>query len=151
MKQHQLLLLIFAFFCMGKPGYASVQPKSPSLGTQITHEAVFQKKAFQDFARSKKAEQKVQKRAERYWKNQPVQVSDSSSTIEQIFAAVLCLFLGGLGIHRIYLKSDPIIILWYFISLGGFFGIIPLIDFIRILMGQTDHYRGNSNLFRAFQ
>ncbi|MBK6949892.1 MAG: TM2 domain-containing protein [Saprospiraceae bacterium] len=69
----------------------------------------------------------------------------------QLVAILLCFFLGGLGIHRVYLKSNPIIILWYFLTLGGFFGLIPLIDFIRLIMGQVDHYEGNNSLFRAFQ
>ena len=117
----------------------------------MEHQDMFEKSAFRDYARSKKAEHKVQTRAERYWKSQPIRVSGPDSTTEQIFAAVLCIFFGWLELHRVYLKSDPIIILWYFISFGGFFGLIPLIDFIRILMGQTGHYKGNSNLFRAFQ
>jgi TM2 domain-containing membrane protein YozV len=70
---------------------------------------------------------------------------------QQLVAILLALFLGGLGIHRVYLGSEPIIILWYLISFFGFFGIIPLIDLIRLLIGQVSHYEGNSNLFRAFQ
>lgn len=69
----------------------------------------------------------------------------------QIVAILLALFVGGLGIHRIYLGSDPIIVLWYVISFFGFFGIIPLIDLIRLIIGQVDHYEGNNSLFRAFQ
>ena len=70
---------------------------------------------------------------------------------EGIIAAVICFFLGGLGIHRVYLNSEPIIILWYLITLGGIFGLIPLIDFIRLIIGHVDHYRENNDLFAAFK
>lgn len=70
---------------------------------------------------------------------------------EQLVAILLAFFLGGLGIHRVYLQAKPTIILWYLITFGGFFGLIPLIDFIRIIMGQTGHYKGNNSLFRAFE
>jgi TM2 domain-containing membrane protein YozV len=44
---------------------------------------------------------------------------------------VLCFFLGGLGIHRFYLGYSGIGILMLFT--GGVFGILWIIDFIRIL------------------
>lgn len=51
----------------------------------------------------------------------------------QIVAALLCFFLGGLGIHRFYLGYT-----WQgivqLVTLGGL-GIWALIDFVRILMG----------------
>jgi TM2 domain-containing membrane protein YozV len=70
---------------------------------------------------------------------------------DQLIAILLVLFLGGLGIHRVFLKSKGIIVLWYFITLGGIFGIIPLVDLIRFIMGDVDHYRGNNSLFACFQ
>lgn len=70
---------------------------------------------------------------------------------DQVVAILLALFVGGLGIHRVFLGSKPIIILWYLITFGGFFGIIPLIDLIRLILGQVDFYRNNDSLFRAFQ
>jgi hypothetical protein len=52
----------------------------------------------------------------------------------QLTAAILCFFLGGLGIHRFYLGYT-----WQgvvqLLTLGGC-GIWALIDFIRILMGD---------------
>lgn len=51
----------------------------------------------------------------------------------QLTAAIICFFLGGLGIHRFYLGYT-----WQgvvqLLTLGGC-GIWALIDFIRILMG----------------
>jgi hypothetical protein len=153
MKRHHVWLLITAVCCLSTSVFASVQfdPQTAGVKRQGMEQATFNKKEFRDFARAKKVEQKVQTRAERAWRSAPVKTQLADSSIEQIFAAILCFFLGGLGIHRLYLQADPIIILWYFITFGGFFLLIPVIDFIRILMGQTDHYRGNSNLFRAFQ
>ena len=153
MKRLQVLTLIFAGLFLSQPIRATVQPNAEAAETSFTGaaNAAFEKKAFRDFARARKNEQKVQLRAERYWRNAPAEALRPDNSVEQIFAAVLCFFLGTIGIHRVYLKAKPILILWYLISFGGFFGLIPLIDFIRLIMGQTDHYRGNSNLFRAFQ
>ena len=75
----------------------------------------------------------------------------SSSGDNTVLAAVLAFFLGGLGIHRVYMGSKPILILGYFFTFGGIFGLIPLIDFIRILVGGTDHYQDEGGLFRCFQ
>lgn len=153
MKRLQVWLLILVVCCLGTSVFASVQvdPQASGSKGKAIEQAAFKRKEFRDFARARKVEQKVQIRAEREWRSAPVKAPLADNSIEQIFAAILCFFLGGLGIHRLYLQADPIIILWYFITFGGFFLLIPFIDFIRILMGQTNHYRGNSNLFRAFQ
>lgn len=153
MRSLQVRLLILVVCCLGTPAFASVQfdPKARENKGQGLEQAVFTKKEFRDFAHARKMEQKNQILSERKWRSAPVKMQMPDSSTEQIFAAILCFFLGGLGIHRLYLQADPIIILWYFITFGGFFLLIPLIDFIRIIMGQTNHYKGNNNLFRAFQ
>ncbi len=50
-------------------------------------------------------------------------------------AFALAWVLGGLGIHRVYLGGRGILILFYFITCGGIFGIIPLVDWIVLLVG----------------
>ncbi len=70
---------------------------------------------------------------------------------EGIVGAILALVLGGIGIHRVYLGSEPIIILWYILTIFGIFGIIPLIDFFRLLLQGSAHYKGNNSLFACFQ
>jgi len=56
-----------------------------------------------------------------------------STSKSQLVAALLCFFLGGLGIHRFYLGYT-----WQGVVqllTGGGCGVWALIDFIRILLG----------------
>ena len=68
-----------------------------------------------------------------------------------IVAAILAFVLGVLGIHRVFLGSNGIIVLWYILTIGGLFGIIPLVDFFRLLLQGSAHYRDNDDLFAAFK
>ncbi len=62
-------------------------------------------------------------------------VSYKSRTV----ALLLCIFLGGLGIHRFYVNKIGTGVLWLFT--GGCFGIGALVDFILILCGSfTDKF-----------
>ena len=42
--------------------------------------------------------------------------------------------LGFFGIHRLILGTQPINCLWYILTVGGIFGISPLIDWVMILI-----------------
>ncbi|MCC2546882.1 TM2 domain-containing protein [Hymenobacter sp. BT175] len=53
----------------------------------------------------------------------------------QIVAAVLAFLVGWLGVHRFYLGYTGIGIV-QILTFGGFFGIWPLIDLVRICMGS---------------
>lgn len=55
---------------------------------------------------------------------------------------------GIVGLHRIYLGTKPYVPVAYIASLGGVFGILPLIDFIAITCDKDfDHYRDNGKVF----
>ena len=67
-----------------------------------------------------------------------------------IIAAVLeFTSLPAIGIHRIVLGTQPINCLWYFLTLGGVFYIIPTVDFvvelIDLLVGSGTTYLNNPN------
>ena len=55
----------------------------------------------------------------------------------RIVAILLCFFLGGLGIHHAYLDAGTGIIFKYCITCGGIFGVLPLIDFITLLISPN--------------
>lgn len=64
-----------------------------------------------------------------------------SGNKNQIAAALICFFLGGLGIHRFYLGYT-----WQgvvqLLTFGGF-GIWALIDLIRIILGDLEPKNGS--------
>lgn len=59
---------------------------------------------------------------------------DNVSPHDKVVAAVLCFFLGVLGVHRFYVGKIGTGILW--LLTVGMFGIGALIDFIMILVGS---------------
>lgn len=69
---------------------------------------------------------------------------------KMLISALLCFFLGGLGIHRVFLGSGGIMILWYILTFGGIFGILPLVEFVRLLISGTGFLDGNKSFLAAF-
>lgn len=57
---------------------------------------------------------------------------------EPAIALLLDFFLGGIAIHRVYLGGRPTLVLLYFITCGGIFGIVPLVDFIVLIINYDD-------------
>lgn len=75
----------------------------------------------------------------------------SASNPNPWVATIICFFLGGIAIHRVYLGTDNLNILWYFITCGGIFGIVPLVDFVCLIIGGATgdygQYVGNRSFF----
>ena len=67
-------------------------------------------------------------------------------------AAILAFPLpfGVLGLHRLFLGTKPYIPFAYLGTLGGCFGILPLIDFINILLSDKDIYKNFENNPKVF-
>ncbi len=63
-----------------------------------------------------------------------LKASDKNAAV----AFVLAFFLGGLGIHRIYLGTKPMTWIGYILTCGGIFGIVPFVDWIVLLVGIID-------------
>jgi TM2 domain-containing membrane protein YozV len=143
------LLLTVSLLLSNVSGFAYVVAPQSATATVTYEDASGAALNSKEMKKQQKKEARAQKRAERRVKFLAwfQKLADS----DQLVAILLAFFLGGLGIHRVYLGSQPIIILWYIITFFGIFGIIPLIDFIRLILGQVDHYRDNDSLIRAFQ
>jgi TM2 domain-containing membrane protein YozV len=55
---------------------------------------------------------------------------------------------GIVGLHRIYLGCAPYVPVVYIATLGGVFGLLPLIDCIVILLEKDmEHYANNKQVF----
>lgn len=57
---------------------------------------------------------------------------------DAVVAIVLDFFLGGLGIHRFYLGTKTMTGIGYILTCGGIFGVVPLIDFIVLIIDNDD-------------
>ncbi len=68
---------------------------------------------------------------------------------DAVVAIVLDFFLGGLGIHRFYLGTETLTGLGYIFTCGGIFGIVPLIDFVVLIIDNKDisQYIDNPKFF----
>jgi TM2 domain-containing membrane protein YozV len=57
---------------------------------------------------------------------------------DAVVAIVLDFFLGGLGIHRFYLGTETLTGIGYILTCGGIFGIVPLVDFVVLIINNQD-------------
>jgi TM2 domain-containing membrane protein YozV len=66
-----------------------------------------------------------------------------------VAAILLNFFLGGLGIHRLYLGTATMTWIGYILTCGGIVGIVPLIDFIVLIIHNDDisPYVDNTKFF----
>jgi TM2 domain-containing membrane protein YozV len=70
----------------------------------------------------------------------PAPVAGTSDK-NKITALLLCIFLGGLGVHRFYVGKIGTGIVW--LLTGGVLGIGWLIDIIMIAVGKFKDKQGN--------
>ncbi len=72
----------------------------------------------------------------------------NDKTKKKITAALLTVFLGPLGVHRLYLGCSPIVPAVYVFTLGGCIGILPLIDLMVIIFSDDlTPYENNNKIF----
>ena len=64
-----------------------------------------------------------------------------ASEKKRLIALLLCLFVGGLGVHRFYAGKIGTGLLTI-VTAFGFFGIWPLIDLIMIICGAFKDKQG---------
>jgi TM2 domain-containing membrane protein YozV len=66
-----------------------------------------------------------------------------------VAAILLDFFLGGLGIHRLYLGTATMTWVGYILSFCGIFGIVPLVDFVVLIVHNEDisPYVDNTKFF----
>ena len=60
----------------------------------------------------------------------------------KMVALLLCIFLGGLGIHRFYVGKIGTGIIW--LRTGGCFGIGYIVDIVMIATGKFTDKAGNA-------
>lgn len=79
----------------------------------------------------------------------PLAVQASSSDKNPWIAVILDVVVGGLAIHRVYLGGTPMLIVYYLITCGGIFGIVPLVDFVVLIINNEDisKYVGSNKFF----
>ena len=81
----------------------------------------------------------------------PAAASLASGNPSPIASFLLCTFLGGLGIHRHYMGTRPWMWAIYVFTGFGIFGIVPLVDWVMLLIGLVDDdispYVGNTRFF----
>jgi TM2 domain-containing membrane protein YozV len=70
-----------------------------------------------------------------------VATAAGKSDKNKITALLLCIFLGGLGIHRFYVGKIGTGIVW--LLTGGVFGIGWLVDIIMIAVDKFKDKQGN--------
>lgn len=62
----------------------------------------------------------------------------ASKQKDAVVAILLDFFLGGLGIHRFYLGTKPLTGIGYILTCGGIFGVVPLVDFIVLIIDHDN-------------
>jgi TM2 domain-containing membrane protein YozV len=66
----------------------------------------------------------------------------------RLTAAILCITLGPFGVHRLYLGTSTSVPVFYTITLGGGFGLLPVIDlFLIVFSKDLEKFKNNPHVF----
>jgi len=68
----------------------------------------------------------------------PSPLMASQQEKDAVVAIVLDIFLGWAGIHRFYLGTNTLTGLAYPLTCGGIFGIVPLVDFVVLIVDNDN-------------
>lgn len=63
---------------------------------------------------------------------------NASGDKDVVVALVLNFFLGVFGVHRFYLGTEVLTGIGYILTCGGIFGVVPLVDFIILIIDNKD-------------
>lgn len=74
-----------------------------------------------------------------------VHLEESNITGKKINSVILAIMLGPFGVHRLYLGTEAKVPVIYTLTLGGGFGILPLIDIVSILVSRDISKYQNNN------
>jgi TM2 domain-containing membrane protein YozV len=146
MRKLTLLFMLMAFCLSTSLSFAATMAtvNNSTLSTTISNLPTEKKTVIEKFVT--KAEKKITKLVNLL----PIKKAEDSKLI---IAILLGLFLGGIGIHRVYLGGKPVLILFYLLLniLFGLGAILALIDIIVMAInGSTSKFDGNDKLFAAF-
>lgn len=140
MKKLLFLLapLFFLFVTITSPAFAGAPSAEASTKIESFKKATTPVKEVKTASWTQKVKNAIHK---------PLKTTGDSLLV----AILLCVFLGGLGIHRVYLGGSAKLVLFYFLlSLIGLGGILALIDLIAMAINGTGPFQGNDNLLAAF-
>ncbi len=62
----------------------------------------------------------------------------ANAEISGVSAIILNFFLGWCGVHRHYMGTAPGMWALYLFTAGGIFGIVPLVDFVMLIVAVAD-------------
>ena len=67
---------------------------------------------------------------------------------DQVVAIILCIFAGWFGVHRVYLGSTPVMILYYFLlsACCGVGGVIAFVDLLFLIFNGVDTFLYSNRL-----
>lgn len=138
-----LLLPIFMLFAFVQPTFAGfISQQSETIAPAKAEKAATRQELKQE-RKANKLMQKLEKMSS---------PAHTKGDDKFLVALLLVIFVGGLGIHRVYLGGSPLLILGYFLlSCIGIGFVLVLVDLIAMIMkNDTSAFQGNNKLLAGF-